>query len=140
MVNMDKVIERVLRGVYTSGGVLVADNIEDFIADQTGLGQEAVSGIGFGIGAASSIFVDDLTDMVGMNRRGFVNDAVEFAGYGVQGASLNNLVESVTGGSAYTPRHNVRVNANAGRTATVQTGTTQTVDNTSDDQILLESP
>lgn len=139
--NFDKVTDRVLRGLYTGAGVVVSDNVDDFISSQAGMSDTVTSVAAAGIGLGISVFADEATDMVGMRRNGPVNDMMEFAGYGIQGAAFNNLFESFT---VNTSSVGQAVPVSKTRTSPTHSSGgvqhTQTRQRQDDDDIMIESP
>lgn len=95
MVDFQRVSDRLLKGLYTGVGVVFADDVQDFLSARGGLSGALVPVGGAAIGLGVSVFADDVTDMLNMRRAGAVNDIIEFGGYGIQGASYNNLLESM---------------------------------------------
>lgn len=90
MVNMRKVRERLMRGVYVGVGSFAASTAEGLIEENLGTGDmataaaQATLGLGISVGA----------DTVFSTPSSLPNDFVEYAGYGMQGAAFANLGRS----------------------------------------------
>lgn len=94
MVEMDRVVERVLRGVYVGVGAVGAEFTDSVIRNRLTQQDVAVAGGTIVTGSVLSVGSDLVSDTLGMRRDGFVNDFVEYAGYGVSGAGWANLMEA----------------------------------------------
>lgn len=95
MVDMEVVKERLMRGAFVGIGSFASSYTGSFI-EQYAPGGDLTTGLGqIGLGLGVSVGVDEvLTDTDSIQ-----NDAVEFIGYGVQGAGVANLGEYLQSGA-----------------------------------------
>lgn len=117
MVDFDVVRERLLKGAYVGVGSFVSSYTATTIEEQLGLGDIGASAGQVVTGLGISVGVDEVFD----DPNSMPNDAVEYAGYGIQGAGFSNLAESIRAGSN-TGADVVRVERK-GSTQTAQTVT-----------------
>lgn len=95
MVDMEKVKERALRGAYVGAGSFAASFAGGFIEEFVPGGDIATGAGQVALGLGISVGVDEVFD----NPDSMPNDAVEFMGYGVQGAGFANLGEFLQAGA-----------------------------------------
>jgi len=106
MVNMEKVKERLMRGAFVGAGSFASSFAGGFI-EQYAPGGDITTGAGqVALGLGISVGVDE----VFTSPDSVPNEAVEFVGYGIQGAGFSNLGESLQAG------------AQTGRVVSVQQG------------------
>lgn len=95
MVDMDKVKERLMRGAFVGLGSFTSSFAGSFIEEYAPGGDLATGAGQVAIGLGVSVGVDEVLD----SRNSLPNEAVEFAGYGIQGAGWANLGESIQTGA-----------------------------------------
>lgn len=109
MVDMEVVMDRVLKGAYTGVGAILSGSIGNLLEQQTDNGMA----IGAGevvLGGALSIGVDQVFD----NPESLPNDAIEHIGYGIQSVGWDEIVESTAfGQSQQTGAEVINVRSNA---------------------------
>jgi hypothetical protein len=110
MVNTRKLKERAMKGLYVGVGAFGAGFVENLVEDNLGTGNLATSAVQLGIGVGASVGVDMVFD----NPRSLPNEAVEFAGYGVQGAAWSNMAEVVQTGELAGNRSTVNMTTDGG--------------------------
>jgi hypothetical protein len=96
MVNTRRVKERLMRGVYVGVGSFAASTAEGLIEENLGTGDVATSLAQAGLGLGLSVGADTVFS----SPSSLPNDAVEFAGYGMQGAGFSNLGRSFQTGQS----------------------------------------
>jgi len=95
MVNMEKVKERLMRGAFVGAGSFASSFAGGFI-EQYAPGGDITTGAGqVALGLGISVGVDE----VFTSPNSVPNEAVEFVGYGIQGAGFSNLGESLQAGA-----------------------------------------
>jgi hypothetical protein len=95
MVDMQKVKERLMRGAFVGAGSFASSFAGSFI-EQYAPGGDITTGAGqVALGLGISVGVDE----VFTQPDSVPNEAVEFVGYGVQGAGFANLGESIQAGA-----------------------------------------
>jgi len=105
------------RGAYTGAGAVVSGGIGNFLGDQLD-SQRAVAAGEVAAGAAISVGADYAFP----DRQSMTNEAMEFAGYGVQAVGWDELAESMNlGMGTQTGANVVSVRSRAQDSAT-QTG------------------
>jgi hypothetical protein len=92
MVDMEVVKNRVMRGAFVGGGSFLASTAGGLMEEHLGLGDIGTSAGQVVAGAGVSIGVDQ----VFQDPESLPNEAVEFIGYGVEGAGFANLGEALT--------------------------------------------
>lgn len=112
MVDMERVQQRVLRGLYAGAGAVASGAVGNFLANQ--LNSDAQVGVGtVAAGAALSVGVDEVFS----SPNSFPNDALEYAGYGMQAVGWDQVAEAMDisiGGAAQSRTVNLRSNPNTG--------------------------
>lgn len=91
MVDMEVVKNRVMRGAYVGAGSFIASTAGGLMEEHLGLEDLGVSAGQVLAGAGISIGVDE----VFTDPDSLPNEAVEFVGYGVEGAGFANLGEAL---------------------------------------------
>lgn len=112
MVDMEVVRERLLKGAYVGVGSFASSFVGQAIEDNTPLGDIETAVAQAALGAGMSVGVDEVFD----DPSSMPNDAVEFAGYGLQGAAWSQVAEDLMAGgsqSGFTADRVVEVNASA---------------------------
>jgi hypothetical protein len=98
MVDMELLQEKLIRGAAVGAGSFVSgyvgDQITEFSNDigDTGL---AVTKVGLGVGATIVASDDDMLMDLGASDDSMQSEAVEFVGYGLQGAGWKELGENL---------------------------------------------
>jgi len=85
-----------MRGVYVGVGSFAASTAEGLIEENLGTGDVATSLAQAGLGLGLSVGADTVFS----SPSSLPNDAVEFAGYGMQGAGFSNLGRSFQTGQS----------------------------------------
>lgn len=111
MVNMDRVWDKVLKGAYVGAGVFASATIGNFLDDFVPGGDMGVAigqiGVGVGVSVASERFNGGRGSMID------AQEALEFAGYGVEGAAFAELADAIQGQTGARGSRVIEVNANA---------------------------
>lgn len=110
MVDMDNVLAKLRRGMFTGVGAFASTIVGDQIEQRFGLSNVGVSAATLAVGVGTSVAADEFID----RRSSIPNDVVEFAGYGMQGSAWAELADEISSGSApQTGARVVNVTANA---------------------------
>lgn len=97
MVDREVLIERLKRGLYVGVGVVASGATGNFIEGQLSSEGETFKETSMTVGAGqvaaglgASVFADEIFSDVGE----MPNDAVEFAGYGIMGSGVDEIVDA----------------------------------------------
>jgi len=124
MVDMEKVKERLIRGGMVGAGAFSSGFIGGALENQLGVGDLGASVGQVGVGLGVSLGADYVFDP---RQEQMLNDAIEFAGYGIEGAGFANLGSAITeqvqtGAGAATGAKVVEISADAGRGTAQEAG------------------
>lgn len=111
MVDLTVIRERLMKGAFVGVGSFLSSFTATLIEDKLGLGDVGAAGGQVVTGLAVSAGVDQ----VFTNPDSMPNDAVEFVGYGIQGAGFSNLAESIQTGAQTGQVVSVSANGNQQR-------------------------
>jgi hypothetical protein len=117
--NTQVIKERLLRGAYAGAGAFAAGLVEGQIESNLPVGDLGTAAGQAALGLGMSVGVDMVFD----NPQAMPNDAIEYAGYGMQAAGFANIARGVQTG-AYGGSDTVHVSATrqSGQQATTSAG------------------
>lgn len=116
---MDMAFQRILRGAYVGGGSVLSGSVANEVASRTD--SQAMTGVGTALIGATISVGEAAFEGPGepLDPDGFLAEAIEFGGYGVQGAGWDEFFESMNlAGGGQSGAEVIEVNANADRRGT----------------------